>query len=76
MIDLEDMAFSQGSHFMSNKRCQLPDGSLRKTHKGYEEIQVPALKPKSFAEGEKLVPIDALPEWAQPAFDKFKSLNR
>lgn len=76
ILDLEDMAFSQGSHFMSSKRCQLPDGSLRKTHKGYEEIQVPALKPRPFEEGEKLVPISTLPDWAQPAFDKFQSLNR
>ncbi|XP_022669999.1 U5 small nuclear ribonucleoprotein 200 kDa helicase-like [Varroa jacobsoni] len=75
-LDLEDLAFAQGSHFMSNKRCQLPDGSLRRTHKGYEEIHVPALKPRPFAEDEKLIPIDTLPTWAQPAFDKFKSLNR
>ena len=48
MLDLEDMSFNQGSHFMANKRCQLPEGSFRKTFKGYEEVHVPALKPKSF----------------------------
>lgn len=36
LLDLEDLAFSQGSHFMSNKRCQLPDGSFRKQRKGRE----------------------------------------
>jgi len=36
VIDLEDIAFAQGSHFMSNKRCQLPDGSFRKQRKGIE----------------------------------------
>uniref|UniRef100_A0A667XRQ8 Activating signal cointegrator 1 complex subunit 3 n=1 Tax=Myripristis murdjan TaxID=586833 RepID=A0A667XRQ8_9TELE len=30
LLDLEDLAFTQGSHFMANKRCQLPDGSFRK----------------------------------------------
>lgn len=34
VLDLEDLIFSQGSHFMSNKRCQLPDGSFRKQRKG------------------------------------------
>jgi pre-mRNA-splicing helicase BRR2 len=33
-LDLEDLTFSQGSHFMANKRCQLPDGSYRKQRKG------------------------------------------
>ncbi|CAI5441703.1 unnamed protein product [Caenorhabditis angaria] len=76
VLDLNDLSFSQGSHLMSNKRCDLPDGSYRKQKKSYEEIHVPALKPKPFAEGEKLVPISELPKWAQPAFDGYKSLNR
>lgn len=52
LLDLEDLAFTQGSHFMANKRCQLPDGSFRKQRKGYEEVHVPALKPKPFSEEE------------------------
>ncbi|KAK6736456.1 hypothetical protein RB195_019253 [Necator americanus] len=76
VLDLDDLAFSQGSHLMSNKRCELPDGSYRKQKKSYEEIHVPALKPRPFAEGEKLIDISELPKWAQPAFDGFKSLNR
>ena len=43
---------------------------------GYEEVHVPALKPKPFAEGEKLVGIDELKEWMRPAFAGMKSLNR
>jgi pre-mRNA-splicing helicase BRR2 len=35
VIDLDDIAFVQGSHFMPNKRCHLPDGSFRKQRKGY-----------------------------------------
>lgn len=37
---------------------------------------MPALKPKPYAEGEKLVAIGELPEWAQPAFGGMQSLNR
>ncbi len=48
MLDLDDLSFSQGSHLMANKRCQLPEGSFRKQRKGYEEVHVPALKPKPF----------------------------
>lgn len=52
LLDLDDLAFTQGSHFMANKRCQLPDGSFRKQRKGYEEVHVPALKAKPFADNE------------------------
>lgn len=56
LLDLDDLAFTQGSHFMANKRCQLPDGSFRKQRKGYEEVHVPALKPKAFGDDEVCVP--------------------
>lgn len=52
VIDLEDISFKDGSHLMANKKCQLPDGSFRKQKKGYEEVHVPALKPKAFKDGE------------------------
>ncbi len=48
MMNLDELAFANGSHFMANKRCQLPEGSYRKQEKGYEEVHVPALKPKTF----------------------------
>lgn len=76
VLDLEDIAFIQGSHFMANKRCHLPEGSFRKQRKGYEEVHVPALKPKPFADNEKLVSISDLPKFVQPAFEGFKTLNR
>lgn len=76
IVDLEDLVFAQGSHFMANKRCQLPDGSFRKQRKGYEEVHVPALKPKPFDKDEKLVAIENLPKYVQPAFEGFKTLNR
>lgn len=38
VLDLEDLAFSQGNHFMANKRCQLPDGSFRKQRRGKQNV--------------------------------------
>lgn len=73
-IDLESMVFSQGGHLMSNKKCKLPDGSFKRTKKGYEEIHVPAPKSKPVVQGEN-VPITAFPEWAHPAFT-VPTLNR
>ncbi|KAI5640821.1 sec63 brl domain-containing protein [Phthorimaea operculella] len=76
VLQLEDLVFAAGSHFMANKRCQLPPGSFRKQRKGYEEVHVPALKAKPFAEDETLVPVEKLPKYVQPAFEGFKTLNR
>ncbi|KAF9800042.1 hypothetical protein SFRURICE_017352 [Spodoptera frugiperda] len=76
VLQLEELMFAAGAHFMANKRCQLPPGSFRKQRKGYEEVHVPALKPKPFDEGETLIPIEKLPKYAQPAFEGFKNLNR
>ena len=73
VLNLEDIQFQQGSHLMANKKCQLPEGSFRKQRKGYEEVHVPPAKNKH--ESEKLVPIDKLPAYAQPAFEGFKTLN-
>mmetsp|Transcript_3106 Transcript_3106/g.7162 ORF Transcript_3106/g.7162 Transcript_3106/m.7162 type:complete len:2217 (+) Transcript_3106:149-6799(+) len=76
LLELDALAFTAGSHFMANKRCELPPGSYRSAKKGYEEVHIPALKPKAFADGEALRPIEELPKWAQPAFAGMKSLNR
>ncbi|KAF9267488.1 Sec63-domain-containing protein [Marasmius fiardii PR-910] len=73
-VDLESMAFSQGGHLMSNKKCKLPEGSFKRAKKGYEEIHVPAPKSKPAADGE-LVPISDMPVWAREAFTVPK-LNR
>ncbi|KAF9006973.1 Sec63 Brl domain-containing protein [Cyathus striatus] len=66
-VDLESMAFSQGGHLMSNKKCKLPEGSFKRAKKGYEEIHVPAPKSKPTVEGE-LVPVTSMPTWAREAF--------
>jgi len=76
LVDLEDIEFSAGGHLMTNKQCKLPEGSTRVTLKGYEEVFVPAMKAKEFAEGEKLVPIASMPEWTRATFKGYESLNR
>lgn len=75
MVDLEGMAFSQGAHLMSNKKCKLPEGSFKRAKKGYEEIHVPAPQPKPVQPGE-LVSIGELPDWAQAGFVGLHNLNR
>ncbi|KAH0666758.1 hypothetical protein KY290_028931 [Solanum tuberosum] len=76
LLDLDSLAFHQGGLLMTNKNCELPAGSYRNHMKGYEEVHVPALKPKPLAPGEKLVNISSLPQWAQPAFTGMIQLNR
>ena len=53
---------------MSNKKCKLPEGSFKRSKKGYEEVHVPAPNPKPFADNEKLIPINELPMWIHEAF--------
>lgn len=74
-VDLEGMAFSQGGHLMSNKKCKLPEGSFKRAKKGYEEIHVPAPK-KPNVPASDLVSISDMPAWAQEGFKGIKNLNR
>ncbi len=69
------MAFSQGGHLMSNKKCKLPEGSFKRARKGYEEIHLPTPKKATVAANE-FVPVTELPPWAQEAFKGIKNLNR
>ncbi|QRV91442.1 pre-mRNA-splicing helicase BRR2 [Ceratobasidium sp. AG-Ba] len=74
-VDLEGMAFSQGGHLNSNKKVKLPDGSFKRSKKGYEEIHIPEPKPRPAVPGE-LVEITNLPAWAHDAFPGMPTLNR
>ena len=74
-VDLEAMSFSQGGHLMSNKKCKLPDGSFKRSKKGYEEIHIPAPKKQPVVEKE-IVQTSQLPSWAHKAFDGIKTFNR
>lgn len=75
LINLENLVFEQGNHLMTNPKVVLPQGSTKRTFKGYEEIHVPA--PKARVDpGEKLIPTSDLPDWARQGFGSAKSLNR
>uniref|UniRef100_J3LSQ6 RNA helicase n=1 Tax=Oryza brachyantha TaxID=4533 RepID=J3LSQ6_ORYBR len=76
LLDLESLSFHQGGLLMANEKCELPPGSFRTPHEGYEEVHVPAPKAKPYKAGEKIVKISDMPEWAQPAFAGMTQLNR
>ncbi|KAJ1920303.1 Pre-mRNA splicing [Mycoemilia scoparia] len=76
VVNLDDLSFTQGGHLMSNTKCRLPEGSFKRSSKGYEEIHVPYPKVPPMEKGEKLVPLSELPEWTQQTFSGTKSLNR
>ena len=76
LLDLESLTFTAGSHQMSNAECKLPKGSDIFTKKNYQEVHIPALKPQPMGEDERLVRVDSMPAWAQPAFAGMTELNR
>eukprot|EP00775_Hariotina_reticulata_P011233 gene11233-11382_t len=57
-------------------RGVLPKGTKRKTHKGYEEVMVPAVQGLPPPTEGELVPVASLEPWAQSAFSGYKTLNR
>ncbi|KIV90119.1 hypothetical protein PV10_07460 [Exophiala mesophila] len=75
LINLDNLVFEQGNHLMTNPKVVLPQGSTKRTFKGYEEIHVPAPKPKRDP-GEKNIPTTELPDWARQGFGSAKELNR
>ncbi|OJD26802.1 hypothetical protein ACJ73_01804 [Blastomyces percursus] len=75
LINLDNLVFDQGNHLMTNPNVKLPQGSTKRTFKRYEEIHVPAPKPKKDP-GERLIPISDLPDWARPGFRNSQKLNR
>lgn len=74
-INLDNLVFEQGNHLMTNPKVVLPQGSTKRTFKGYEEIHVPAPKAKRDP-GEKNIPTTDLPDWARQGFGSAKELNR
>lgn len=73
-LDLEQLAFREGSHTMSNKSCDLPDTSWRALKKGYEEVHVPAIRSVT-SKDENLIKISDLPKWTHAAFEGMDKLN-
>ena len=75
LINLENLIFDQGNHLMTNPKVRLPEGSTKRTFKGYEEIHVPPPKRRNDP-SDAHVPVSEMPEWAQIPFGTTKSLNK
>ena len=75
LINLDNLIFDQGNHLMTNPKVILPQGSTKRTFKGYEEIHVPVPKAKRDP-GERNIPTTELPDWARQGFGSAKELNR
>ncbi len=69
VLDLESLAFYEGSRFMANKTLVLPPGTQRVPHKGFEEVRVPVPPRPPPEQQPPLVAIEALPAWAQEVFN-------
>ncbi|KAF2636126.1 pre-mRNA splicing helicase-like protein [Massarina eburnea CBS 473.64] len=76
LVNLDNIVFDQGNHLMTNASVKLPQGSTRRTFKGYEEIHVPPPKAKRDANEPKNLPTSVLPDWARVGFGQSKELNR
>ncbi|KAL9003427.1 MAG: hypothetical protein Q9188_003696 [Gyalolechia gomerana] len=76
LINLDNLVFDQGNHLMTNPNVKLPPGSTKRTFKGYEEIHVPAPKPRKDADERNNMPTSELPAWARQGFGTSKELNR
>ncbi|KAI1872568.1 hypothetical protein JX265_005448 [Neoarthrinium moseri] len=76
-INLENLIFDQGNHLMTNPKVRLPEGSTKRTFKGYEEIHVPAPKKRNDP-SDLNIPITDMPEWSRVPFSQSgaKSLNK
>jgi pre-mRNA-splicing helicase BRR2 len=74
LINLDNLVFDQGNHLMTNPKVRLPEGSTKRTFKGYEEIHVPIPKKRKDA-NEARVPITDMPEWSRLPFSSNTSLN-
>lgn len=70
ILDLQALSFSSGGHHMANDKCNLPEGSFRTPHKGYEEIHVKALKAPEI-KPEDQVAVSDLPDWMDKAFPAY-----
>lgn len=75
LINLENLVFDQGNHLMTNAKVRLPEGSTKRTFKGYEEIHVPPPKKRNDP-SDVLIPITDMPEWSRLPFSSAKSLNK
>lgn len=75
LINLENLVFDQGNHLMTNPKVKLPEGSTKRTFKGYEEIHVPPPKKRNEPD-DREIPVSELPEWAREPFPAAGKLNK
>jgi pre-mRNA-splicing helicase BRR2 len=75
LINLDNLVFDQGNHLMSNPKVKLPEGTTKRTFKGYEEIHCPAPKSRNDP-SDVLIPITGMPEWARGPFGTTNQLNK
>lgn len=75
LINLENLIFEQGNHLMTNPKVKLPEGSTKKSYKGYEEIHVPAPKKRNDPT-DRDIPITEMPEWSRVPFGTTSKLNK
>ncbi|KAG6325404.1 hypothetical protein E4U44_005144 [Claviceps purpurea] len=75
VVNLDNLVFDQGNHLMTNAKVRLPEGSTKRSFKGYEEIHVPPPKKRNDP-NDVLIPITDMPEWSRGPFSTAKSLNR
>ncbi|GAM82649.1 hypothetical protein ANO11243_006310 [Dothideomycetidae sp. 11243] len=76
LISLDNLVFDQGNHLMTNPNVKLPQGSTKRTFKGYDEIHVPAPKRKREDNEQPNLSTSVLPDWARVGFGSSKELNR
>ena len=76
LINLENLVFDQGNHLMTNPNVKLPQGSTKRTFKGYEEIHVPAPKRHKDSSERADMLASELPDWSRPGFGSSEKLNR
>ena len=75
LINLENLVFEQGNHLMTNPKVKLPEGSTKRTFKGYEEIHVPPPKKRNDP-SDRDIPITEMPEWSRVPFGSTTKLNK
>ncbi|KAK3372516.1 Sec63 Brl domain-containing protein [Podospora didyma] len=75
LINLENLIFDQGNHLLTNPKFRAPEGTTKRTFKGYEEVHVPPPKKRNDP-SDASIPISDMPEWAQIPFSTAKSLNK
>ena len=74
--DWREKLAPQGTREYHEMKKGLPQGTVRTTGRGWEELSIPAAKKLQKATDDELIDITRLDDWAQKAFVGTKRLNR